>query len=60
MKLFKVVNGKLKPAGTKTLKNGRASFSKADKNGDAFTKYVAKVQSTNDTKGARTNKRNLR
>ncbi len=60
VKLFKVVNGVLKPAGTKTLRNGTATFKKADKNGGGFTKYIAKVQSTIDTKGARTNRRNLR
>ena len=33
VKLFKIVDGKLVPAGTKTLENGRATFKKADKNG---------------------------
>jgi hypothetical protein len=60
VKLFKVVNGKLKPAGTKTLKNGKASFTKADKNGAAKTTYVAKVSSTVDTKGDRSNPRSVR
>ena len=60
VKLFKVVNGKLKPAGTKTLKNGKATFSKADKNGAARTTYVAKVSSTVDTKGDRSNNRSVR
>jgi hypothetical protein len=60
VKLFKVVGKKLVPAGTKTLKNGKASFTKADKNGKGFTKYVAKVSATNDTKADRSNTRNVR
>ncbi len=60
VQLFKVVRGKLVPAGNKVLRNGRASFLKADKNGNGFTKYVAKVKPTGDTKGTRTNKRNVR
>jgi len=60
VKLFKIVNGKRKAAGTKTLKNGRVTFVKADKNGNGFTKYIAKVKPTGDTQGARTNKRNVR
>ncbi len=50
VKLFKVVRGKLVPAGTKALKNGKASFTKADKNGAAKTTYVARVSATSKTK----------
>jgi hypothetical protein len=60
VKLFKVVGKKLVPAGTKTLKKGKASFTKADKNGRGFTKYVAKVAATSDTKADRSNTRNVR
>ena len=60
VKLFKIVGGKLVPAGTKSLRNGKATFTKADKNGNGFTKYVAKVNATGDTKATRTNKRNVR
>ncbi|MDQ4051497.1 MAG: hypothetical protein M3237_02210 [Actinomycetota bacterium] len=60
VKLFKIVGGKLRSAGTTVLTNGRASFKKADMNGNAFTTYIARVQKTSDTKGARTNKRNVR
>jgi hypothetical protein len=60
VKLFKVVGKKLVPAGTKALKNGKASFTKADKNGRGVTKYVAKVSATNDTKADRSNTRNVR
>ena len=60
VKLFKVVRGELVLAGRESLKNGRASFTKADKNGKGFTKYVAVVQGTSDTKRDRTNQRRVR
>ncbi len=61
MQLFKVVGKRLRPAGVKTLAaNGRVTFTKADRNGRGFTKYIAKVNATNDTKQTRTNRRNVR
>jgi hypothetical protein len=60
-KLFKVIGGKAVPAGTKSLdRAGRATFTKADKNGRGFTKYFVKVAKTNDTKADRSNTRNVR
>ncbi len=60
VKLFRLVGKRMRPVGTMVLTNGRAKFVIADRNGRNFTKYVAKVRQTNDTKGAKTNRRNVR
>ena len=60
VKLFRLVGKRMRPVGTTVLTNGRAKFVIADRNGRNFTKYVAKVQRTNDTKGTKTNRRNVR
>jgi hypothetical protein len=60
-KLFKIVNGTKVLAGTKTLDaKGRATFTKADKNGNGFTKYFVKVGKTSDTLGDRSNTTSVR